>query len=67
MTTHQAQTQPRAASPGHSSRLVCVQCGRRSGPREFGWRVYLAGGYDIGELEVGVYCPECAAREFGHS
>jgi hypothetical protein len=52
-------------SCGLSSRLVCVECGRRSGQREFGWRVYLAGGYVIGELEVGVYCPECTAREFG--
>jgi hypothetical protein len=48
---------------GH--RLVCVECERRSLPSEPGWRACLGGGYDTGELEIGIYCPECATREFG--
>jgi hypothetical protein len=44
-------------------RLVCVECGRRSAPGAYGWRAVLAG--FGGDEEVGVYCPECAAREVG--
>lgn len=48
--------------------LVCVECGALSDERAEGWRAVLAGGLvdgvDRGELEVGVYCPECAEREF---
>jgi hypothetical protein len=45
--------------------LRCIECFRASLPREGGWRAYGGGGYDLGEIEIGVYCPECAAREFG--
>jgi hypothetical protein len=46
------------------SPLVSVECGlERMGPAK-GWRAMLAGGYE-GELEVPVYCPSCAEREFG--
>jgi hypothetical protein len=44
--------------------LRCVECGRASKPGESGWRAYLGGGYDIGELEIAIYCPDCASVEF---
>ena len=45
--------------------LVCIECGRRSGPAAVGWRGYLVDLDDDGEDEVVFYCPRCAAREFG--
>jgi hypothetical protein len=33
--------------------------------RAGGWRAYLGGGYGMGKFEVGIYCPDCAKREFG--
>ena len=45
-------------------RLVCAECGRETIAAEKGWRAVLAGGVED-ELEVGVYCPACAEREFG--
>ena len=48
--------------------LTCVECGALSDERAEGWHAHLAGGvvdgYDIGQLEVAVYCPACAAAEF---
>jgi hypothetical protein len=44
--------------------LACVECNRRSDPPAEGWRGVLAG--FGGDEEVGIYCPECAAREFGN-
>jgi DNA-directed RNA polymerase subunit RPC12/RpoP len=52
--------------PGPDVPLVCVECGRESRPGERGWRAYLGGGFDD-ELEIGIYCPECAARVFGQN
>jgi hypothetical protein len=46
-------------------RLVCVECGRETTGPEKGWQAVLAGGVDEDELEVAVYCPACAEREFG--
>jgi hypothetical protein len=45
-------------------RLVRVECGRETTGPEKGWRAVLASGVED-ELEVGVYCPACAEREFG--
>jgi hypothetical protein len=45
--------------------LVCEECGARSGARADGWRGYLVDLDDDGEDEVVLYCPRCAAREFG--
>jgi hypothetical protein len=45
-------------------RLVCVECGRETTSAERVWRAVLAGGVGD-ELEVAVYCPACAEREFG--
>jgi hypothetical protein len=43
---------------------VCVECGRETNATEKGWRAVLAGDVED-ELEVAVYCPVCAEREFG--
>jgi hypothetical protein len=39
--------------------VTCTECGRHPRPGEL-WRLLFA---DIGE--VAIYCPECAAKEFG--
>jgi hypothetical protein len=47
-----------------AERLICVECGREQGAGERGWRAYLT--VDEEEpAEAIVYCPDCAAREFG--
>jgi len=43
-----------------AAKLICAECGAGSPPDARGWRAYLT---DDGEAEV--FCPECAAREFG--
>jgi hypothetical protein len=45
---------------------VCLECGRETTGAEKGWRAVLAGGVED-ELEVAVYCPSCAEREFGEN
>ena len=45
--------------------LVCVECGRKQiTDDERGWRSYLTTDEDE-PTEAVVYCPDCAAREFG--
>lgn len=47
--------------------LVCVECAAEAPPGAVGWRAVLAVGDEDTEdvLEVAVYCPTCAAMEFG--
>jgi hypothetical protein len=46
--------------------LVCAQCGIESEGRAIGWRAFLNGEPEIDEYDfVTVFCPVCAAREFG--
>jgi hypothetical protein len=46
-----------------------VECGRASGGTAVRWRAYLAAVLEDdegdGPLEVVLFCPECAGREFG--
>ena len=42
--------------------LCCVECGRTS-DRGHRWRAVLI---TFGGPEVGLYCPDCAKREFGY-
>jgi hypothetical protein len=43
-----------------------VQCGAIAEGAAAGWRAYLVDLRDEGEpLEVVLFCPECAAAEFG--
>ena len=46
--------------------LVCVECAAEAPPSAVGWRAVLAVGDEDTEVpEVAVYCPTCAAMEFG--
>lgn len=44
--------------------LKCLECGVVSDDSARGWRAYL-GRFDEEPVEVCVYCPDCAEREFG--
>jgi hypothetical protein len=44
--------------------LRCVECAALPEGAAIGWRPYISGGFEGEPLEVGVYCPYCAAREF---
>jgi hypothetical protein len=44
--------------------LVCIECRTVSDERATGWKAYVGGGFDGDEVEVGVFCPECAEIEF---
>jgi hypothetical protein len=51
--------------PNHAA-LTCVESRREQAAGERGWRAYLT--VDEHEpAEAVVYCPACAAREFGAS
>lgn len=43
-----------------ASALRCVECGLVSSGRDKGWEAHLTI-----DNEIGLYCPECAEREFG--
>lgn len=43
--------------------LRCIECAAESDDELDGWRAYLL----EDELDVLVYCPACATREFGPS
>jgi hypothetical protein len=43
----------------------CIECDAVAGASAEPWKAYVAGGRDGEPLEVLVYCPACAAREFG--
>jgi rubredoxin len=47
--------------------LVCPECAAEAPPGAVGWHAVLTVGDEDAEdvEEVAVYCPECAAREFG--
>lgn len=50
--------------------LICEECGRLAAPGARGWKGYLAGlneddECDEGGVEVLIFCPRCAEREFG--
>ena len=45
-------------------RLKCLECGAVSDDSARGWRAYLSY-FDDESVEVCVYCPACAEREFG--
>jgi Zn finger protein HypA/HybF involved in hydrogenase expression len=47
------------------SPLECVECGSTSEQQARGWKLYLGSGAEFDELELAVYCPDCAEREFG--
>jgi hypothetical protein len=44
--------------------LTCCECHQRSDLRALGWRAYLTGDDEGEPVEVAVFCPACATREF---
>lgn len=45
-----------------SGRLICVECTTQSDDTASRWRAYLGS-----DEEVVIFCPVCAAREFGNA
>jgi hypothetical protein len=44
--------------------VICSECGAAA--REgAGWRAFVVGGYDGDDVEIVVFCPDCAEREVG--
>jgi hypothetical protein len=56
---------PHTASQQETSRLTCLECRTVSDDSARGWRAYVGGDVDGEPIQVGVYCPACAEREFG--
>jgi hypothetical protein len=48
-----------------SAELYCCECGCPSAASASGWRCYIVDIDDDGRDEVVLFCPVCAAREFG--
>ena len=49
------------------SRLECVECHKRLSYEDADWQAYIAGDpdNDDDDVEIVIYCPACARREFG--
>jgi Zn finger protein HypA/HybF involved in hydrogenase expression len=45
--------------------LVCEECRRESEGSAEGWRSYLTAADEEEPETAAIYCPACAAREFG--
>ena len=45
--------------------LRCEECGAEAAEESRGWRALLAHDVEADADCVGVFCPECAEREFG--
>jgi hypothetical protein len=58
-----AETTPQSTTVA----LRCLGCERSATDEASGWKAYIGGGYEGDPIEVGVFCPDCAAREFGDS
>ena len=56
---------PHTASQQEAIRLKCLECGAESDESARGWRAYVGGDVDGEPIAFGIYCPACAAREFG--
>jgi hypothetical protein len=51
---------------GASVALRCVECADEADELATGWRAYRAGDLDDDDvIEVLMFCPPCAEREFG--
>jgi hypothetical protein len=46
--------------------LHCLECGAESDEHARGWKAYVRGAYEGDDVEVGVFCPMCATREFAN-
>lgn len=56
----------RTSDAAVGNHAICVECGRRSDVLWTGWRGYRVDDPETDSRpELGFYCPDCAAREFG--
>lgn len=52
-------------TPSTSEAVRCVECDVLASGSADGWKAYISGGFEDEPLEVVIYCPTCAAQEFG--
>ena len=45
--------------------VKCTECGAAAREGAEGWRAFVVGGYDGEDVEVVVFCSDCAEREAG--
>ena len=45
--------------------LRCAECGVPAEEDAADWKAYIGGGFEEEPLQVAVFCPTCAAVEFG--
>jgi hypothetical protein len=61
-----SQAEGRDAVLGHRLRpaaVTCSECGAAAREGADGWCAFVVGGYDADDVEVVVFCPDCAERE----
>lgn len=46
--------------------VTCSECGAAA-HEGAGWRAFVVGGEDGDEVEIVVFCPDCAEREAGEA
>jgi hypothetical protein len=51
----------------HRTDVRCLECDVVAMGSTDGWKAYIGGGYKSEPVDVVVYCPSYAAREFGAS
>ena len=51
----------------HPPPLRCLECGEEADEAAEGWKALLGGGYEGEPREIGIFCPDCAEREFGET
>jgi hypothetical protein len=52
-------------SPVTTHRLACLECDAESDAEARGWKAYRREAYDGEEAAIGIFCADCADREFG--
>jgi hypothetical protein len=52
-------------SPITTHRLACLECDAESDAEARGWKAYRREAYDGEEAAIGIFCADCADREFG--
>ena len=43
--------------------VTCSECGAAAREGAEGWCAFVVGGYDGDDVEIVVFCPDCAERE----
>ena len=59
-----AQLKPMAKLDATLESLRCLECGRESEHGARGLKALLGDGFEGDPVEVGIFCPDCATREF---